>query len=77
MKKTEHDKKISQSRKAQVGSGDRSEKIRTYNFPDRRVTDHRIGFTAHNLEKVMEGDIEEIIEALKAEDRKLKLQAAK
>lgn len=75
MRKTEHDRKISQSRKAQVGSGDRSEKIRTYNFPDRRITDHRIGFTAHNLEAVLEGDLDEIIDALKAEDKKLKLAA--
>lgn len=73
MKKQEHDKKISQSRKAQVGSGDRSEKIRTYNFPDRRVTDHRIGYTAHNLEGVLEGELDEIIDALKAEDKRLRL----
>jgi len=73
MRKADHDRKISQSRKAQVGSGDRSEKIRTYNFPDRRVTDHRIGFTVHNLEGVLEGDLDEIIDALKAEDRKLRL----
>jgi peptide chain release factor 1 len=72
-RKTEHDRKISQSRKAQVGSGDRSEKIRTYNFPDRRITDHRIGFTVHNLEGVLEGDLDEIIDALRAEDRKLRL----
>ncbi|MFA5499823.1 MAG: peptide chain release factor 1 [Candidatus Omnitrophota bacterium] len=77
LKKTEHDNKISQSRRAQVGSGDRSEKIRTYNFPDRRVTDHRIGFTAHNLEEMLEGELDEIIDALKAEEKKLKLQAAK
>lgn len=76
-RKTEHDKKISQSRKAQVGSGDRSEKIRTYNFPDRRVTDHRIGFTAHNLEEILEGELDEIIEALRAEDKKLRLQTTK
>jgi peptide chain release factor 1 len=56
-----------------VGSGDRSEKIRTYNFPDRRVTDHRIGFTMHGLDKVLEGGIEPLIEALKAEEKKLKL----
>ena len=73
MRKTEHDRKISQSRKAQVGSGDRSEKIRTYNFPDRRITDHRIGFTVHNLEGVLEGNLDEIIDALKAEDRNLRL----
>ena len=74
-RKTEHDKKLSQSRKEQVGSGDRSEKIRTYNFPDRRITDHRIGFTAHNLEKVLEGELDEIINALKAEDKRLRLAA--
>ncbi len=73
MRKTEHDRKISQSRKAQVGSGDRSEKIRTYNFPDRRITDHRIGLSVHNLEGVLEGDLDEIIDALKAEDKKLRL----
>lgn len=76
LKKTEHDNKISQSRKAQVGSGDRSEKIRTYNFPDRRITDHRIGFTAHNLENVLEGELDDIINALKAEEKKLRLKAS-
>jgi peptide chain release factor 1 len=58
-------------RKAQVGSGDRSEKIRTYNFPDNRVTDHRIGLTVHQLPNVMEGRLDEIIDALlKAEEEK-------
>ena len=75
LRKTEHDKKISQSRKAQVGSGDRSEKIRTYNFPDRRITDHRIGLTVHNLEAVLEGELDEIIDTLHSEDRKLRLAA--
>ncbi len=51
-------------RKTQVGTGDRSERIRTYNFPQNRITDHRIGFTLHKLEQVMEGNIEEIIDAL-------------
>ncbi len=73
----EQAKKISADRKAQVGSGDRSEKIRTYNFPDRRVTDHRIGLTIHNLEGVMEGDLDEIIQALKDADRKARLEAMK
>ncbi|MGB2705448.1 MAG: peptide chain release factor 1 [Candidatus Omnitrophota bacterium] len=66
----EKEKKRSQERKIQVGSGDRSEKIRTYNFPGRRVTDHRIGFTAHNLEDVLNGDLEKIIDALAEADRK-------
>lgn len=56
--------KTTQDRKLQVGSGDRSEKIRTYNYPDRRVTDHRIGFTTHKLNFVMDGDLDELTEAL-------------
>jgi len=52
------------ARKSQVGTGDRSEKIRTYNFPQNRVTDHRIGFTLHKLEQVLEGDLDEIIDSL-------------
>ena len=48
----------SASRRSQVGSGDRSERIRTYNFPDRRVTDHRIGLTVHQLDSVLNGDME-------------------
>jgi len=51
-------------RKSQVGTGDRSEKIRTYNFPQNRVSDHRIGLTLHKLEAIMEGDLNELIEAL-------------
>ena len=57
-------KKISQARKSQIGSGDRSEKIRTYNFPDRRVTDHRINLTLHKLEAILEGDLDELSDAL-------------
>jgi len=63
-KKEAESKKISQERKMQVGSGDRSEKIRTYNFPDRRVTDHRINFTTHALEAVLEGEFDVISDAL-------------
>ena len=76
LKKNEQDARITSQRRAQVGSGDRSEKIRTYNFPDRRITDHRIGFTVHNLEEVLEGDIDAIIDALRSEERKLRLSAA-
>ena len=61
---SERNAKIAKSRKEQVGSGDRSEKIRTYNYPDRRVTDHRIGFTIYNLEAVLEGEIQEFVDAL-------------
>ena len=56
-------------RKGQVGSGDRSERIRTYNFPQNRVTDHRIGLTLHKLDQVIEGDLEELIEALSMADQ--------
>jgi len=77
MRQQERHDKISQSRKAQVGSGDRSEKIRTYNFPDRRITDHRIGFTVHNLEDFLNGEIDEMITALLAEERRLRLAQAK
>jgi peptide chain release factor 1 len=55
---------IAQDRKSQVGSGDRSEKIRTYNFPQNRLTDHRIGLTLHQLDRIMEGDIVDVIDAL-------------
>lgn len=61
-------------RKSQVGSGDRSEKIRTYNFPDRRVTDHRIGFTSHRLESILNGDMDELTDALMAAERQVKEQ---
>ena len=60
--------KESQDRKLKVGSGDRSEKIRTYNHPDRRVTDHRIGFTTHRLPSIMDGNLDEIAEALNKAD---------
>jgi len=71
IKEQEEAKKIAHERKSQVGTGDRSEKIRTYNFPDRRVTDHRINFTSHQLEAVLEGEMDEISDALlKAEQEK-------
>ena len=57
-------KRLSSARKTQIGTGDRSEKIRTYNFPDRRVTDHRINFTSHQLEGILEGQMDELFEAL-------------
>ena len=65
---------ISQERKSQVGSGDRSERIRTYNFPQGRVTDHRIGLTIHRLDSVMNGDLDEIIDSLITSDQSEKLK---
>ncbi|HEY0304631.1 MAG TPA: peptide chain release factor-like protein, partial [Longimicrobiales bacterium] len=62
----EQEAERARERKTQVGTGDRSAKIRTYNFPQSRVTDHRIGFTSHNLPAIMNGDLEELIDALKA-----------
>ena len=61
---------IAQNRKSQVGTGERSEKIRTYNFPQNRVTDHRVGLTLHKLELVMEGDLDDIVQALKAQQQR-------
>jgi peptide chain release factor 1 len=69
-------KEASAARQAQIGSGERSEKIRTYNFPQTRVTDHRIGLTSHNLDGVLAGDLTAFTDALAAEDRRLKLAAA-
>ncbi len=66
---------IAADRKSQVGTGDRSEKIRTYNFPQSRVTDHRIGFTSHQLDRVLAGEIDEFVDALLAEEQARKLAA--
>lgn len=64
MKREAEAKKLSSERKGQIGSGDRSEKIRTYNFPDRRITDHRINLTVHQLEAVLDGELDEFSDAL-------------
>lgn len=69
----EQEEKFGNERRLKVGTGERSEKIRTYNYPQNRVTDHRIGFTIQKLDRVMEGDLEEIIEALIHYDQEMKL----
>lgn len=74
IEKQKRDSELANERKSQVGSGDRSEKIRTYNYPQNRVTDHRIGFTTNSLDRVMDGDLEKIIEALITEDQARKLR---
>ena len=70
-----HNDQISAKRKLMVGSGDRSDKIRTYNFPQNRITDHRIGLTLYNLSNIVEGDLSELIEQIKIADRAEKLRA--
>jgi peptide chain release factor 1 len=76
VKQREEAEKYAAQRKSQVGSGDRSEKIRTYNYPQNRVTDHRIELTLYNLDRFMEGDIEEMIDALAHADLQDRLAAA-
>jgi peptide chain release factor 1 len=76
MKLQEQQKQITEERRSMVGTGDRSEKIRTYNFPQNRLTDHRIGLTIHQLDRVMDGKIEDVIEALIAYFQAEKLKQA-
>jgi peptide chain release factor 1 len=66
IKRREEDAKISQMRRSQVSTGDRSARIRTYNFPQGRITDHRVGLTLYRLPEVLEGDLDELIAALGA-----------
>ena len=72
-KQREQDLKLGNERKGKIGTGDRAEKIRTYNYPQNRVTDHRIGYTTNNLDRVMDGYLDDIIEALLTEEERLKL----
>lgn len=74
LKTQEREKELGAERKSKIGTGDRSEKIRTYNYPQNRVTDHRIGFTLNTLDRVMNGDIGKVIEALIVEDQNRKLR---
>ena len=71
---TEADEKYAESRRNQVGTGDRSERIRTYNFPQGRVTDHRIGYTMYNIVGFMNGEIDDLVTALEIADQKAKLE---
>lgn len=73
MAQENQDKEIAQNRKSQVGTGDRSERIRTYNFPQGRVTDHRIGLTLYKIEAIMNGDLDDLMDALITEDQARKL----
>jgi len=76
MAQAKQDAALAAQRRSQVGTGDRSQKIRTYNFPQGRVTDHRIGLTSHRLEAVLQGELEELTEGLRAHDRAEQLAAA-
>ncbi len=69
-----HDAAISADRRAQVGTGDRSERIRTYNFPQGRVTDHRIGLTLHKIDSILDGELDEVMDALITTEQMTKLQ---
>ena len=74
IEKQKQDSEISSARKSQVGSGDRSEKIRTYNYPQGRITDHRIGMSIYQMENFLNGDLDEMIDNLIAADRAEKLK---
>ena len=73
LKQREQDEKMGNERRSKIGTGDRSEKIRTYNYPQNRLTDHRINYTVMHLDRMVEGDIEELINALIAEDERMRL----
>lgn len=73
LEQQKHDQELGSERRSKIGTGDRAEKIRTYNYPQNRVTDHRIGFTTNNLDRVMNGQLDEIIDALTMEDQRRKL----
>jgi peptide chain release factor 1 len=74
MQRQKREKEIGDMRRSMIGTGDRSERIRTYNFPQNRVTDHRINFTSYNLDRVIEGELDELISRLVKDNRRLLLQ---
>ena len=73
LRQREQEEKLGNERRSKIGTGDRAEKIRTYNYPQNRLTDHRINYTVMHLDKIMEGDLEDLIEALIAEDERARL----
>ncbi len=73
LRQREQEEKLGNERRSKIGTGDRSEKIRTYNYPQNRLTDHRINYTVMHLDKIMEGDLEDLIESLIAEDERIRL----
>ncbi len=74
LKQREQDEKLGNERRSKIGTGDRAEKIRTYNYPQNRLTDHRINYTVMYLDKIMEGDLEDLIQALIAEDERMRME---
>jgi peptide chain release factor 1 len=75
MKQQEEAAKMGQTRRSMIGSGDRSERVRTYNFPQNRLTDHRINLTLYSLDRIMDGELAEVLNSLREHDVELRLQA--
>jgi len=74
MERRKQEAEITKQRRSQVGTGDRAEKIRTYNFPQNRVTDHRLGLTLHDLPRILEGNFDQLIDSLATNDQAKQLQ---
>src|SRR3712207_1491925 len=76
LERRRQEEELSAQRRSQIGGGERSEKVRTYNYPESRVTDHRVKLTVHQLERVLDGEVAEFTEALAAEERRRALETA-